>query len=141
MLSNETTFPYPGSYALLIDEDAPPPTPDELVRINWRQIRDSGSGAAEVAMVSFPLREGASGNKIVPFAQLIDATPLTAEERREFHDLDRALDGRDPRNFSKAQRWRAARRDALRRRMVHAPVMERLLRTLRDHQARQRKAA
>jgi hypothetical protein len=133
MLSNQTPFPYPGSYALLVDPDAPAPQPNELVRINWRR--------EGWAMVSFPLRDGASGNKVVAFADLIDATPLSAEETREFHELDRGLGGRDPRNFSKGQRARAARRDALRRRIVHAPLLERRMRDMRALHARQRKAA
>lgn len=133
MLSNETPFPYPGSYGLLIDPDAPAPQPNELVRINWRR--------EGWAMVSFPLRGGASGNKVIAAGDLIDATPLTADEEREFHESDRALAGRDPRNFSKRQRWLKARRDLFRLRMIHAPVMERLMRDMRERQARQQEAA
>jgi hypothetical protein len=132
MLSPETPFPYVGSYALYCDPDAEPPQADELVRINWRR--------EGFAMVSFPLRDGASGNKTVPFADLIDATPLSSEEAREFHDLDRALfgrvdgavgkDGRRTR-LSAKQKREAARRDALRRRTIYAPLLERLLRKAR----------
>jgi hypothetical protein len=121
MLSPETPFPYVGSYALFVDPDAPPPQADELVRINWRR--------EGFAMVSFPLRDGASGNKTVPFADLIDATPLSSEEAREFHDLDRALFGRSLRTAK--QKREAARRDALRRRTIYAPLLERLLRKAR----------
>jgi hypothetical protein len=87
MLTSEAIYPYPGSYALHVDLDQPPPQPAELVRIQWRRVDAQGRG---FVAVSFPQREGASGNKVVPADQLIDGTPLTTEEQREFHDLDRA---------------------------------------------------
>src|SRR3954463_8526147 len=107
MLSPATNFPYPGSYALFADPDLPYPQPAELVRIMWRRVDSDGRG---FVAVSFPLRDGAGGNKVVPAGDLIDATELTPEDAREFHDLDRALFGREPRNLSKRQRARAARR-------------------------------
>jgi hypothetical protein len=115
MLSSPTPFPYVGSYALIEHEGA-----NTLARIVMRR--------ADEVVVGLPLREGAAGNLRVSPGQLIDATPLSGEETREFHDLDRGLAGRERRNLSKAQRIRAARRDALRRRIVFAPIMERLLR-------------
>jgi len=137
MLSPEAVFPYPGSYALLNDIDLPYPQPTELVRIMWRRVDDAGRG---FVAVSFPMRDGASGNKVVPTEQLIDGTPLTADEQREFHDLDRALDDRDPRNFSKRQRAKSARRDALKQRMIWVPFLTERLRDMRQR-ADQRQAA
>jgi hypothetical protein len=137
MLVPEATYPYPGSYALLNDLDLPFPQPTELVRIMWRRV--DAAGRCFVA-VSFPMRDGASGNKEVAAEQLIDGTPLTAEEGREFHDLDRALDDRNPRNFSKRQRTKAERRDALKQRMLWAPFLTERLRDMRQH-ADHRKAA
>jgi hypothetical protein len=125
LLSPETPYPYVGSYALLEDEGR-----TELVRILWR--REGWT------MVSFPLRDGASGNKTVASADLIDATPLAFAEQKEFHDLDRALFGRSP--STKRQKALNARRDALHRRMVWAPYMERLMRQLREREALRRAA-
>lgn len=119
MLVPDATYPYPGSYALYEDPDRPYPQPTELVRIMWRSER--------LTSVSFPLRPGAGGNKAVPADQLLDATPLTREEQREFHDLDRALFGRSLR--TRRQQAMKARRDALHRRTIWAPFMAGLLRT------------
>jgi hypothetical protein len=130
MLSPETPFPYVGSYALFEDPDAPPPQPTELVRILWRR--------EGFAMVSFPLRDGAGGNKTVAADALTDATPLTDGEQREFHDLDRDLAGRSLRTVK--QRRQVARRDALKRRAIYAPLLARLLRQAR-RQAETRRAA
>lgn len=137
MLAPDATYPYPGSYALLNDLDLPAPQPTELVRIMWRRVDATGRG---FVAVSFPMRDGASGNKVVPAETLIDGTPLTTEEQREYHDLDRALGDRDPRNFSKRQRVRAARRDALKQRMIWVPFLAERLRDMRQR-AEQRKAA
>ncbi len=116
MLTPETPFPYAGSYALLVDPDAAAPQAAELVRILARRPSEQGV----FAMVSFPLRADASGNKVVAEAELIDATPLTQAEAREFHDLDRELHGR-------------------RLRMIYAPRAGELMRRLRA--LKQRKAA
>jgi hypothetical protein len=137
MLAPDATYPYPGSYALLNDLDLPYPQPTELVRIMWRRVDADGHG---FVAVSFPMRDGASGNKVVPAERLIDGTPLTAAEQREFHDLDRALDDRNPRNFSKRQRAKAARRDALKQRMIWIPFLADRLREMRQR-ADHRKAA
>lgn len=118
MLQQQTPFPYVGSYALLIDPDARAPQAAELVRI---QMRREGE-----VVVSFPLRDGAAGNKRVDPALLIDATPLTSAEAREFHDLDRALAGRSLR--TPKQKRDKARRDALHQRIVYGPALDRLLR-------------
>src|SRR4051812_41677412 len=110
MLSHETPYPYVGSYALYSDPEQPYPPPTELVRVQWRR--------EGFAMVSFPLRDGAAGNKVVAFAELIDGTALDAGEQREFHDLDRLIRGRQPADLSKTQRAKAKRRDALKNRMI-----------------------
>lgn len=133
MLNVETPFPYVGSHALFNDPDMPKPQPTELVRILWRR--------EGFAMISFPLRDGASGNKVVPADELIDASPLSGEETREFHDLDRDLIARGivavagtsgrPKRLTPRQKALKARRDALKQRMIFAPLMERLLRAAR----------
>jgi hypothetical protein len=127
MLNSPTPFPYVGSYALLVDRDAPPPQADELVRIlnrRWKRIGEA------VALVAFPLRDGAGGNKEVPEGQLIDATPLTPAEQREFHDLDRLVCSRSA-SWCRRHKAAIARRDALKRRMIYAPHLDRLLRHMR----------
>jgi hypothetical protein len=131
MLNPETPFPYVGSYALYVDMDQPAPQREELVRIMWRSER--------MVAVSFPLRSGAGGNKAVLDIGLIDATPLSFEETREFHDLDRALFGRSLR--TKRQQAANARRVALQRRAIWAPYMKRLLREMCARSAQQRRAA
>lgn len=130
MLTPETPFPYPGSYALYVDPDAAAPQAAELVRIQWRAIN--------AVAVSFPLRAGASGNKSVPAADLIDTTPLTAAETREFHDLDLHLGGRSIR--TPKQKRDMARRDALRERMIYGPIMDRLMRFMRQRDQQQEAA-
>lgn len=144
MLTPDAPFPYPGSYALYEDPDRPYPQPTELVRIMWcapsRAVGpDGGSFEQVIVAVSFPLRAGAGGNKAVPADKLIDATPLTAAEQREFHDLDRALFGRSLR--TKRQKALKARRDQLHRRALWAPFMAKRLRALREQQARQQQRA
>lgn len=158
MLTPEATYPYPGSYALCHDPDRPQPSPAELVRIMWRRVdepkRKVGKGGRSeehgFVAVSFPLRDGAGGNKVVASADLIDGTPLSGEEQREFHDLDRdlrgrfdgavGLDGRRPRTLTRRQKARAARRDALKSRTIWSKVLADRLRDMRRH-VEQRKAA
>lgn len=132
MLSPSTPFPNVGSYALLIDSDADPKTGVELVRILERRV--------SVALVAFPLRDGASGNKVVPVADLIDASPLTDSETREFHDLDRALFGRT-RFRTPKQKQDKARRDELHSRVLYGPILDRQLRFVRAREDQQRRAA
>ena len=129
MLSPQTPFPQVGSYALYQDEALPPDNRcSELVRILER-------GVCSV-LVAFPLREGAAGNKRVAFAELIDGTPLDRDAARELHDLDRQLAGRSLR--TPRQKALAARRDALKARMIWAPI---LANRLVDLAARQRREA
>lgn len=151
MLSGATDFPQAGSYGLLLSP-APPaqrrqagdPKQEEyegpqLVRIirSWPQVRGSGVDPSNPEiLVSLPLVDGASGTRTVRLGDLIDATPLTRDEEREFTDLDRSLRGcsmRTPR-----QKERAKRRDALKQRIVYAPI---LARQLRELASRQRRAA
>lgn len=144
MLNQETPFPQVGSYALLIDKDQPHPQPTELVRILRRNsgeafLRTSlWQGAPiELVTVSFPLRDGASGTKSVPFSDLIDGTELTPAEARELADLDRELHGRSMR--TQRQKEKGARRDALKLRAIWAPALRRLMRGAAA--GRRRKAA
>lgn len=144
MLTPETAFPYVGSYAVYVDLDQPPPQRDELVRIQGRRTeRTVGEGGRSTetgfAMVAFPLRDGASGNKTIAAAELIDGTPLTHDEKRELADLERALFGRSL--TTPKQKRLAARRDALRSRAIWEPHLTRLLREHRARQASQREAA
>lgn len=132
MLSASTPYPNVGSYALLVDTDANPNTGVELVRILERRV--------SAALVAFPLRDGASGNKVVAIGDLIDASPLSDSEKREFHDLDRALFGRTQFRTPK-QKLDKARRDALHRRILYGPILDRQLRFARARLDPQRKAA
>lgn len=148
MLTPETPFPYPGSYALHTDLDLAPPQPTELVRIQWRRVDSEGRG---FVAVSFPLRDGASGNKVVPADALIDATELAPEEQREFHILDReliargivaAVGGDAPRKrLTARQKNLLARRDALKERMIWSRFIAPKLREMRARDAMKRKAA
>lgn len=121
MLSSPTPFPYVGSYALFEHDGA-----HTLARIVMRREGE--------LVIGLPTVDGASGNLRVTPDRLIDATPLTAAETREFHDLDRQLAGRSPDSLRRSTRLKAmiGRRDALKRRLMHAPVMDRLLREARQ---------
>lgn len=133
MLSPETPFPEIGSYALFIDNNRAPELQEhELVRIQRRW--NSHRGGPFFVLVSFPLRDGASGTMVVAEADLIDGTALTREEEREFHELDLALLNRTIRTAK--QRLIKARRDALKDRMLAGPVLDRLLRFARAEQRR-----
>ena len=140
MLSPETPFPYVGSYALYEDPDAPAPQRTELVRILARRPGNDGA----YAMVAFPLRDGAGGNKLVPEAGLIDGTPLSPEEERQYHDLDRHLGGRSPvKCRSTRLKALAATRDRLRGRMIWSRFMARQLAEMRrrEEAEKRRRAA
>lgn len=135
MLNQPAPFPYVGSYALFEDDDGD----THLVRIQAKRPAREGPTERVFALISFPLRDGASGNKVVAFDQLQDGTALTRAEQREFHDLDRALAGRSMR--TPKQKAAKARRDALRQRMLAEPIMTRMIRQVDAKVARQRKAA
>jgi hypothetical protein len=130
MLDAPTPFPTIGSYALLIDQDQPAPQEAELVRIIGCRFPKDGP----VALLAFPLREGASGNKEVPLASLTDATPLSIEEQREFHVLDRELFGRTIR--TQKQKEKEARRTELKRRTLWGPFFNKALREMRARRQR-----
>jgi hypothetical protein len=111
MLRTQAPFPEVGSYALLIDRNLPAGQQrGELVRILRK------APISEQTTVAFPLRTGASGTRVVDHADLIDGTPLTGPEERELADLDRDLRGRL--KFTAKQKAIAARRDALRSRLI-----------------------
>lgn len=115
MLSSPAPFPYVGSYCLIEHEGE-----TQLARIVFRREGE--------AVVSLPLRPDAGGNLAVDPARLVDGTPLTTEEAREYHDLDRALRGASGR--TKKQKAMIARRDALKSRMIWSRFLERKLRGL-----------
>lgn len=143
MLTSPAPYPYVGSYCLLEHEGR-----TQLARIVFRRSartvgEDGRANEVGEAVVSLPLRDyerrsggmgepasGASGNLTIDPGQLIDGTPLTIEEEREFHDLDRYLAGRSLR--TPRQKAMKARRDALHRRAIWAPFMQRLMRQLPD---------
>jgi hypothetical protein len=114
-----------------------------------RPGRQVGAGGRSIEndffLIALPMRDGAGGNKVVAFSELIDASALTAEEEREFHDLDRAQagwvgkDGRLIKRLSAGQKAKRARRDSLRSRIIRGPLLDRLLRFARATQ--QRRAA
>jgi hypothetical protein len=121
MLDSPTPFPYVGSYCLAeLDGE------HQLARILARRVTPDNEARA---LIGFPLRDGATGNREVAESELIDASPLTADEEREFHDLDRALFGRTQFRTDRQKRDKA-RRDALRRRIVFGPILDRLMRFL-----------
>jgi hypothetical protein len=121
MLNQPTPFPYVGSHALAEHEGK-----TQLVRIlAWR-----AGDVEDHALVSFPDLDGASGNMVVPRSALIDGTPLTAEEARLFHDLDRDLFGKSMRTAR--QKALGARRDALKSRMIWSRFLDLKLRRIAD---------
>jgi hypothetical protein len=123
MLSAPAPFPYVGSYALHIDHESGEAAPAaELVRI----LNRAWFNGCANALIGFPLRDGASGNRWVAEADLIDPTPLTRDEEREYHDIDRRLLTKV--RLTKKQKLIVARRDRLRQRMIWAPMAERLMR-------------
>lgn len=128
MIQAETPFPHVGSYALFVDPAQPVGMQRaELVRI---QRRDD-----EEASVSFPLRVGASSNKVVALGQLIDGTPLTADEKREHADLERHLTGRT--RLTPKLKAMALRSERLRKRAIYSIILESEKVKLASWQARQ----
>lgn len=130
MLSAPTPFPEVGSYGLYHDPaQAPGERRTELVRILER--------GSTVALVAFPLRDGAGGNRRVALADIIDGTPLDDDERRELADLQRHLHGRRLRS-PKALADKA-RMDTLASRAIWSGPLQRL--SERAAAAQRRKAA
>ena len=106
MLNVPAPFPQVGSFALYVDPDLPIEAQRaELVRIMRRDGQPQFPGAA----VAFPLRTGATGNRLVSERQLIDPTPLTTAEERELTDLQNQLRGRARPNKAKVERAEALR--------------------------------
>jgi len=120
MLKTSAPYPHVGSYALLEDEGR-----THLVRIIGK---DPGGDVT----LSFPGRyKIASGNKTVPFADLIDGTPLTAAEEAEFRQLESTIPAVPSRSAKvKAQQQRYA---DLRERSIHASTLARLLAKAQRH--------
>jgi len=98
MLRVPTPFPQVGSYALIQDEG-------ELMLC---RIVDRDSDTGQV-LIAFPERFGASGNKRVMVDRLIDGTPLTDAERREWRAAEQAIAGK-----SRPSRRLVERADCLR---------------------------
>jgi hypothetical protein len=114
MLNAPAPFPQVGSYAVYVENGS-----TVLVRIQHRMDRFGEPHAT----ISLPRTWRASGNKLVPLADLIDGTPLTAAESAE----RLALYARN----GAAKRPRPAdveRYDALRSRALAADTLADLLR-------------
>lgn len=129
MLATPAPFPFPGSYALLVD----PLLPLAERRAELARILERG---ASVALIALPLREGAGGNRRVPIGDLLDGTELTPVEAREMVDLARALAGCSGRTSK--QKEQRTRYDRLRARCIWSGPLRRQLDRL---SARQAKAA
>lgn len=142
MLSTPAPFPHVGSFALFEDPNLiAADRRAELARIIGTRLVgegktvDSELARASIAIVAFPNRLGASGNRTVPLADLIDATPLTKAEEREMHDIQRSLTGRD--RLTKKQRQKATRAAALRKRSIYAVILNAELAVMRSREARE----
>lgn len=115
MLDSNTPFPQAGSYGLFQAAGT-----TELARIMSRP--PATEGAEPFAEISLPLVYGASGNKRVPLADVLDGTPLTKGEEAEYRRLDRELAGQ-----SRPNRTKHARLQQLRLRSIRAPMLKDLL--------------
>ena len=126
MLACPTPFPMTGSYALFVDTDRPlAEQRAELARImrrNFhRHVKINGAAREwETVAITLPLRDGASGNRVVEMSDLIDATALTSAERGELDALRRDIANRPRIGPSKIHRAHA-----LGERDTWAPVMAR----------------
>jgi hypothetical protein len=141
LLNAETPFPNVGSYALTVDPlSGLHAAQVELVRIlgvRTGSLAELGITEHVVeCLVSFPLRDGASGTRTVPFDKLIDATPLTGREGKEMVDLARELRG--PKVRARANK--KLRHDALKQRAIWAPHLRLLLVEAARREARRRAA-
>jgi hypothetical protein len=135
MLKTATEFPHAGSFALYVDTAQPPRQQRaELVRIQRRYSQPAGDAVFEMAAVSFPLRQGASGNLTVKLDQLIDGTLLDHSERREHADLERHLKGRE--RLTPKLKAQLLRAEKLRSRAIFSMVLESELAKLRSLEAR-----
>lgn len=115
MLRTHAPFPEVGSYGLKAEDSQL-----HLVRI----IARSGDQAG----IAFPLRRGASGNKTVPLAELIDATPLAAADHARLREIEQEM-GQLATN-GKARRQRRIEADALHSRDVYSRTLADLMKRL-----------
>lgn len=123
MLKIPAPFPQVGSFALFEDPNLPAgERRAELVR-----VMRFGAGVT----VAFPLRLGASGNRITELSSLIDATPLTREEERELTDLQRSLARQ-----ARPNRARIDRAESLRKRLIYSSLLATELKKLERLQAK-----
>lgn len=119
MLTAPAPFPQIGAYALFYDDGD---RKTHLVRIQRRHGPD--------AVISFPLRAGASGTRTVPLADLLDGTPLTGSERAEWRRLEAELRG-----MVRPGKARIDRAAELRLREIRSMKLADLMRDLPDTRA------
>lgn len=135
MLRIAALFPHPGSFALFVDTMLPVAQQRaELVRIQRRYEHKALGSVFDMAAVSFPLRQGASGSKAVLADDLIDGTPLNAEERKEHAILENHLRGRERLTPRLKEMLKAA--EKLRQRAIFSMVLESELAKLRALEAK-----
>lgn len=129
MLKVPAPFPQVGSYALFVDDTLPiEQQRAELVRI---QYRDGGTIVEPWVKISWPLRTGASGYRVVAEAALVDGTALSKDEQRELTDLLNYCRDRIRPNKAKLERA-----DALRDRLIMSDLMRAELEKLARLQAK-----
>lgn len=119
MLKVPAEFPEVGSYALY-DQGGT----HILARIVGKPPR--GEGEEQIVLLAFPqIQDVASGNKRVPLADLIDATPLAKADRDRIEALEREMSGlaKNGRAWSK----RRAEADALRLREIRSQTLDTLI--------------
>jgi hypothetical protein len=106
MIREPASFPFPGSWALYS-------LGGRWMAVRLQLVRDGE------AMLSIPSHYGvASGNRRVALAELMDPTPLSADERAEMEALRRAVAGR-----KRPRKSDVARVDALQHRELHARML------------------
>lgn len=147
MLKTQAPFPHVGSFALLVDTHQPESQQRaELVRLMRydvpRVASERGWLAGEPtripspcrnAAVSFPLRTGASGNRLVYAEDLIDGTPLTKAEERELADLQRTVARQVRPNRAKIERAESLRKRAIFSVLLAAELRKLAALDARDH--------
>jgi hypothetical protein len=117
VLKFPTPFPQQGSYAVYASDGE-----DQLARIISRP-----NGAE--ALISLPLHVGSSGNLNVPIEALRDGTPVTEAERVELQSLNHKR--------LKVGSAEAKRKAELTARIETAPILARLLDTLKRRERAQ----
>jgi hypothetical protein len=117
MLKTPAPFPQVGSYALFEDRRDFAQLPEmSLVRIIG--LDGPASDEATRAVIAFPLRAGASGNRTVTIGDLIDGTPLTDAERAEIRTLESDMAGK-----ARVAKKVLARYEALRHRDIRSRTL------------------